>query len=122
MYLFWLATSYNNPSFTVVIPLTIWVPICFDAPIGVSVQQPMIHFIIIIAFESGTHVQRKVSHFFPYQTQQQMDILITKDGFQTLMDVIIVDSIHTNMVQRASTTMTHVMMMVAQEKTRSYAE
>jgi hypothetical protein len=82
----------------------------------------MIHFIIIIAFESGTHVQRKVSHFFPYQTQQQMDILITKDGFQTLMDVIIVDSIHTNMVQRASTTMTHVMMMVAQEKTRSYAE
>jgi hypothetical protein len=41
-----------------------------------------------------------------------MDILITKDGLWTMMDVIIVDLIHTNMVQLTSMT-THVTMMDA---------
>jgi hypothetical protein len=36
--------------------------------------------------------------------------------------MIIVDPIRTNMVQRASTTTTHAMMMTIQEKTRSYVK
>jgi hypothetical protein len=46
-----------------------------------------------------------------------VDILIIKNGFETLMDVIIVNPTYTNMVERASTTTTHAMMMVIQEKT-----
>jgi hypothetical protein len=46
-----------------------------------------------------------------------MDILITRDNFQTLMDIIIDYLIHTDMVQQTSMTTTHVAMMVAQEKT-----
>jgi hypothetical protein len=42
-----------------------------------------------------------------------MDILITKNNFYTLMDVIIVDSARTNMVQRTLMTTTHVVMMAA---------
>jgi hypothetical protein len=42
-----------------------------------------------------------------------MDILITRDDFWTLMDVVIVDLIHADMVQRALTTTTHATMMVA---------
>jgi hypothetical protein len=38
------------------------------------------------------------------------------------MDVVIVDPIHTNMVPRASIMPTHVVMMPAHEKTRSYVE
>jgi hypothetical protein len=37
--------------------------------------------IVSIILENGTHVQWKVSHLFPCDTQQQMDILITKDNF-----------------------------------------
>jgi hypothetical protein len=42
-----------------------------------------------------------------------MDILITRDDFQTLTDVIIVNLICTNMVQQISTMTTFAMMMVA---------
>ncbi len=38
------------------------------------------------------------------------------------MDVVIADSTCTYMVQQTSTTITHVAMMVVEEKTRSYAE
>jgi hypothetical protein len=46
-----------------------------------------------------------------------VDILITKDNFWTLINVIINDLTHTDMVQKALTTITHAMMMVAKEKT-----
>jgi hypothetical protein len=51
-----------------------------------------------------------------------VDILITKNGSWTLMDVVIIDSTRTDMVQQTSTMMTRVMIMVVQEKTRSYNE
>ncbi len=38
------------------------------------------------------------------------------------MDVVIIDSTRTDMVQQTSTMMTRVMIMVVQEKTRSYNE
>jgi len=45
-----------------------------------------------------------------------------KNNFQTLMHVVIIDLIHTYMVQWTLTTITHAMMMAAQEKTPSYVE
>jgi len=67
--------------------------------------------------ENGAHVQKGVSHLFPHHIQWQLDILITKDGFWTLMDVIIAEPTCIDMVQRVSTMTTHVVMMVAQENT-----
>jgi hypothetical protein len=51
-----------------------------------------------------------------------MDIIITKNDFWPLMDVVIVDLTCTNMVYRTSMTITHVAMMTIQEKTQSYVE
>jgi hypothetical protein len=51
-----------------------------------------------------------------------MNILITRDDFQTLMDIIIVDLTRTYMVQRTSTTATHVTMLAVKKKTQSYNE
>jgi hypothetical protein len=54
--------------------------------------------IVTIVLESGEHIHKEVSHIFRCHTQQQMDILIMKKDFQTLMDVIIIDLICINMV------------------------
>jgi hypothetical protein len=40
-----------------------------------------------------------------------MDILITKESFQTLMNVVIIDLTHTYMVQRALTMIAHATTM-----------
>jgi hypothetical protein len=69
--------------------------------------------IVIIILENGAHVQREFYHLFPCHTQHGMDILITIDDFQTLMDIIIIYSIHIDMVQWSLMTITHAMMMVA---------
>jgi hypothetical protein len=66
-----------------------------------------------IILESGTHVQREASHLFLCHTWWWMDILITKDYFWTLMDIVIVDLICTDMVQQTLTMTTHVTMMDA---------
>jgi hypothetical protein len=49
-------------------------------------------------------------------------VVITKNNFHTLMDLVIANLTHTNMVQRTSTMTTHATTMVAQEKTQSYAK
>jgi len=69
-----------------------------------------------IVLESGKHVQTEVSHLFFRYTQWWMDILITKDDFWTLMDVIIANSIRTNMLQWTLMMITHVAMMAIQRK------
>jgi hypothetical protein len=43
-----------------------------------------------------------------------VDIVITKDDFRTLVDVVIVDPTCTNLVQHVSTT-THAIIVVAQD-------
>jgi hypothetical protein len=68
--------------------------------------------IIVIVLVNGTHVQREVSHLFLHHTQRQVDILIIKDDFWTLMDIVIAYLIHTNMMQWTLMTTTQVMMMV----------
>jgi len=45
-----------------------------------------------------------------------VDIAITKDIFQTFVDVIIVNLTHTNLVQHALTTTTHPTTVIAQNK------
>ncbi len=49
-----------------------------------------------IVLKSGAHVYREVSHLFPCHTRWWMDIFITRDGFQILMDVVNVDLTCTN--------------------------
>jgi len=78
--------------------------------------------IIVIVLENGTHVQREVSHLLLHHNQRQVDILIIKDGFWTLMDVVIADVIHTNMMQWTLMTTTQIMMMAVREKTWWYAK
>jgi hypothetical protein len=51
-----------------------------------------------------------------------MDIPITINCFHILMGIIIGNPTRTIMVQRTSTMTTHVMKMVAKEKTRSYTK
>jgi hypothetical protein len=53
--------------------------------------------IVTTTLESGTHVQKEVSHLFPHHTQQA-DILITRNDFGTLLDAIIIDLICLDMV------------------------
>jgi hypothetical protein len=65
--------------------------------------------IITIVLESGTHVERKAPHPFPCYIHLQVDILITKDVFRTLTCVVIVDLTHLDMVQCASSIITHAM-------------
>ncbi len=78
--------------------------------------------ILTIVLESGTHVQKEVFHLFPHHIRQQLHIIIIRDNFQTLMDIVIVDPTHIDMVPQASMMTTHVVMMPTQEKTRSYVE
>jgi RNA:NAD 2'-phosphotransferase (TPT1/KptA family) len=69
--------------------------------------------------ESGAHVQKLLSHLFLRHTQQQVDILITKNGFHTLKDLVIADPTHTDVVQRKSMKIAHASTMATQKKTRS---
>jgi hypothetical protein len=48
-----------------------------------------------------------------------MDIVITKDGFQTLTDVVIANLIRKDLVQQTSTTTIHAT-IATQDKARSY--
>jgi hypothetical protein len=51
-----------------------------------------------------------------------MDIVITKKIIQTLADVFITSSTHTNFMQRVLTTTTHAAIVVVQDKTRCYTK
>jgi hypothetical protein len=106
-------------------PSMIWVSICYVAHVGVSTLQPMICFQDIVAtitLESGTHEEREVSHLFPYHTQWWVNIVIVRDNFHILADVVIVDLICTILVQHASMMSTHVTTITTKEEARSYIE
>ncbi len=65
---------------------------------------------------------KEVSHLFLCHTWGQVDIVITKDGFWTLVDIVIADLTRTNLVQCALTTTTHATTIVPQNKAPSYIE
>jgi hypothetical protein len=56
------------------------------------------NIVATIALKSGVHAQIEVSHLFPHHTCRQVDIVITRNNFQTLVDVVIIDSIRPNLV------------------------
>ncbi len=72
--------------------------------------------ITTIVLESGA-LERKVSHLFPPHTPHQIDILITKGTFQMLANIIITHLTRLDMVQRASSTISHIAIVIAQKKT-----
>ncbi len=76
--------------------------------------------IVIIMLKNGAHVQREVSHFFPHHTRRWMDIVITRNNFQTLANIIIINLTCTNLAQRASMMTAHVIIVATQDKAQSY--
>ncbi len=78
----------------------IWVSICYVAHARVNALQPNMFqdTIAPIGSKSGAHVQRKVSHIFPRHTWRQMNIVIARDGFRTLANVVLVDLTHIDLV------------------------
>jgi hypothetical protein len=80
------------------------------------------NIVVVITSQNGAHVKKEVSHFFSCPTQKQMDIVIARYKLWTLVNIIIVDLTHTNLVQWASTTTTHATIIIAQDKAQSYIE
>ncbi len=78
--------------------------------------------IVVIASKSGIHVQTKVFHFFPCHTRKWIDIVITRDNFQTLTNIVIADPTCTNLVQHTSITTAHAGTIAVQNKARSYTK
>jgi hypothetical protein len=56
--------------------------------------------------------KRRSFTFFFTIVDDKWNIFIIRDNFQTLMDIIIIDSTRTNMAQITLTTITHVVMMI----------
>jgi hypothetical protein len=54
--------------------------------------------IAVIVLENGTHIQKEVSHLFSCHKWKRMEIVITINGFQTLVNIIIVNRIYINLV------------------------
>jgi hypothetical protein len=85
----------------VVIPSMIWVSICYVARVGMNTLKPMIRFEIplqLSRWKMEPTYKKKVSHLFSYHTRKRVDIVITKNGFQTLVNIIIANLIRTNLV------------------------
>jgi hypothetical protein len=126
-YLSWLATFYNCAPFMVLVWSYHWwsrypfilMPCGSECTID---HDTLWDIAIVIVLKSGTHVQREVSHFLPCHIRRQVDNLITKNDFRTLMDNVIVDITHIDIVQWTSTMIAHATMMVIKEKTQCYVE
>jgi hypothetical protein len=105
----------------------IWVSICYVAQVGVSALQPMIHFEISL---QPSH--RKVEFMykerllaFSHAIHEDEWILSSlKMVFKhwRMLSFVITNSTCTNLVQYASTTITHVATVAVQNKAQSYAK
>jgi hypothetical protein len=64
---------------------------------------------------------KKMFHTFsPTIHKNKLRLFITKDDFQTLVDIVIVNQIRIDLVQRASMMIVHVTTIGAQNKAQSY--
>jgi hypothetical protein len=77
--------------------------------------------VVTIVLENGTPIQKEVSHLSPTTFSNKL-IFFTRNNFQTLIDIVIVDSTYLNMVQCAVSTIMHAMIVATQKKTRSYVK
>ncbi len=72
-------------------------------------------------WRANTHIE-KGSHLFPHHTWQRINIFITRNGFLTLTNVVIVDPTHLDTIQCVLSPTMHVATIVIHEKTCSYVE
>jgi len=70
----------------------------------------------ILILESGTNI-KKMSHLLLCHIRQQVGVLIIRDNFQTLVNIVIANSTCSDMVHCASCTTTPALTIVIQEKT-----
>jgi len=77
----------------------------------------------ILKYSCNCHVKKWSSctkkgfpPFLPPHTQKRIDIVITRNRFRTLADVVIVDPTHINLMQQASMTTKHWTTVAAQNK------
>jgi hypothetical protein len=77
-----------------------------------------------IARDVGFHVRRKQLHVFPSTTfnfsHQQVNIVLTKDGIRTLIDVVIANPTQANLLHQSCATQGFATFDAAQAKERSY--
>jgi hypothetical protein len=66
------------------------------------------------------HTFKNVFHLFLVTFSVKVNILITKDDFKTLVDVVITNMTYLNMVQCVSSMTMQAMTFVIQEETQSY--
>jgi hypothetical protein len=82
----------------------------------------------VLKYCCSYHIKKWRSHTkrgfppFPHHTQKWVDIVITRNDFWILVDVIITNLILTDLVQHVLIMITHVTIVVAQNKARSYIE
>jgi hypothetical protein len=94
---------------------------CLCKNVHIATHDTFWDIVTTIILESGAHIQKEVSHLFPYHTWWRINIFINiRDGFRTLTDIIIVDLTYLDMIQCASSMIVHVVIIVTQEKTHSY--
>ncbi len=76
--------------------------------------------VVTMVLESGAHIQREVSHLFPCHKQKQVDIVITRNDFWTLANVVIVALTCTDLVQHALLIIAHAITIAVQNKIQFY--
>jgi len=92
--------------------------------LGVSLQ-PIIHFKIQLQLSHWRlelTYRKRFFTFSPHHTRRQADIVITKNSFWTLTNVVIINATCTNLVQRVSTMTMHAKIVATQDKVRSYTK
>jgi hypothetical protein len=79
----------------------IWVSICYVAHVNecIATHDTFQNIVATIVLENGAHIQKNFSNLFSHHTRKQMDIIITKDHFWILEDIIIADPTCINLVQ-----------------------
>ncbi len=75
-----------------------------------------------VTSKSEVHIQKEVSHLFLHHTRRWVDIVIIKDNFQTMADIVIADPTCLDLVKHASTMTMHVTIVTIQDKARSYTK
>jgi hypothetical protein len=88
----------------------------------ITTHDTLWNIVVAITSESGTHMQKEVSHLFPHHAWRWMDIVITRSGFWTLVGIVIVDPTLPNLVQHVLMSTSHAMIVAAQNKAQSYTK
>jgi hypothetical protein len=97
----------------------LWCPCKSEHIVSHNILQNKIATIVL---ESETHVQTKCSYLFRYRIQQWINILITRDNFWTLVNIVITNLTYPNIVQCLMSMTMHATIVAVQKKTWSYVD